>query len=112
MVTAELAAALPVLVILLGVALTAVTIAGQRVRVADAAREAARAAARGDPSAAAWLVRQAAPGAAVSITRVGDRVIAQVRMTVRPVGGWLPGLQVVERAVAAAEPQARNAVPP
>jgi len=104
MVTAELAASLPVLMILLGVALSAVSVAGQRVRAADAAREAARAAARGDSTAAARLAREAAPGAAVTISRSGDRVVAQVRIAVHPMGGWLPALQVVERAVAAAEP--------
>jgi len=104
MVTAELAASLPVLMILLGVALSAVSVADQRVRAADAAREAARAAARGDSAAAARLARQAAPGAAVAISRSGDRVVAQVRIAVHPMGGWLPALQVVERAVAAAEP--------
>lgn len=112
MVTAELAAALPVLMVLLGAALAVVSIAGQRVRAADAAREAARAAARGDSAAAARLATQAAPGAAVTITRSGDRVVAQVRIAVHPIGGWLPGVQVVERAVAAAEPDGHGGVPP
>jgi len=112
MVTAELAAALPVLMILLGVALSAVSIAGQRVRAADAAREAARAAARGDPAMATQLVRQAAPGASVTINRSGDRVVAQVRIAVHPIGGWLPAVEVVERAVAAAEPDSRSGLPP
>jgi hypothetical protein len=104
MVTAELAAALPVLMILLGVALAAVSIAGQRVRAADAAREAARAAARGDSATALRLTRDAAPGAGVAISRSGDRVTARVQIAVHPMGGWLPAVQVVERAVAAAEP--------
>lgn len=111
MVTAELAASLPVLMVLLGVALSAVSVAGQRVRAADAAREAARAAARGDSGAAARLATQAAPGAAVTISRSGDRVVAQVRIAVHPMGGWLPALQVVERAVAAAEPDGQSAPP-
>ncbi len=112
MVTAEMATALPVLMILLGVALAAVSVAGQRVRAADAAREAARAAARGDSAAAARLAAQAAPGAAVVIGRSGDRVVAQVRIAGHPMGNWLPGLSVVERAVAAAEPDGRSGVPP
>lgn len=112
MVTAELAAALPVLMILLGVALAAVAVAGQRVRAADAAREAARAAARGDPSAASRLAAEAAPGAVVMISRSGERVVAQVTVAVHPMGGWLPAVHVVERAVAAAEPDAPGGVPP
>ena len=113
MVTAELAAALPVLMILLGVALAAVGVAGQRVRAADAAREAARAAARGgDPSTATRLAAEAAPGAVVTISRSGERVVAQVSLAVHPMGGWLPAVHVVERAVAAAEPDGSGGVPP
>ncbi len=104
MVTAELAAALPVLMILVVVALCAVSVAGQRVRAADAAREAARAAARGDPMTGSRLAAASAPGSTTAITRSGDRVSARVRIVVHPMGGWLPALTVVERAVAAVEP--------
>jgi hypothetical protein len=45
----------------------------------------------------------------VTISRSGDRVVAQVRIAVHPMGGWLPALQVVERAVAAAEPDGQSA---
>ncbi len=106
MVTAELAAALPMLMILVAVALCAVSVAGQRVRAADAAREAARAAARGDPMTGSRLAAASAPGSTVKITRSGDRVTARVRIVVHPMGGWLPALTVVERAVAAVEPDA------
>jgi hypothetical protein len=112
MVTAELAAALPVLMILLAVALSAVSVAGERVRAADAAREAARAVARDDAAAATRLAAQTAPGASLSISRSGDRVEARVRIAVHPMGGWLPGLTVDEHAVAAAEPDAPGGVPP
>lgn len=112
MVTAELAAALPVLMVLLGVALAAVALAGQRVRAADAAREAARAAARGDAEAATHLAAEASPGARVSISRSGDQVVAQVRLAVHPMGSWLPAVTVVERAVAAVEPDNTSGVPP
>jgi Flp pilus assembly protein TadG len=112
MVTAEMAAAMPVLMILLGVALSAVSVAGQRVRAADAAREAARAAARGDPATRSRLAARVAPGAAVSISRSGDQVVASVRVAVHPMGGWLPALHVVEQAVAAAEPDEPAGVPP
>ena len=55
--TAELATCLPVLVLLLAVELSAVSVAGQRVRMQDAAREAARAAARGDDATARRLAQ-------------------------------------------------------
>ncbi len=112
MVTAELAAALPVLMILVAVALSAVSVAGERVRAADAAREAARAAARDDSVAAARLAAASAPGASLTISRSGDQVQARVRIVVHPMGGWLPGLAVVEHAVAAAEPDATTGVVP
>lgn len=106
MVTAELAAALPVLVALLAVALTAVSVVAARVRAQDAAREAARAAARGDPATGSRLARQSAPGSAVEIRRGASDVTAVVRSTVRPLGDWLPAFTVSERAVAALEPTA------
>ncbi len=112
MVTAELAAALPVLMILLGVALSAVSVAGQRVRAADAAREAARAAARGDTATGSRLAMRAAPGAAVSISRSGNQVVARVRIAVHPMGALLPAVHVVEQAVAATEPDQPSGVPP
>ncbi|MDT4911252.1 MAG: hypothetical protein QOC66_380 [Pseudonocardiales bacterium] len=105
MVTAELAACLPVLVLILAVALTAVSAVGVRVRVQDAAREAARAAARGDQMAARELAARAAPGAVLTITRDSANVVAVVRGRVHPLGGWLPAVTVTERAVAAIEPQ-------
>lgn len=104
MVTAELAACLPVLVLVLAVALTAVSVVSARVRAQDAAREAARAAGRGDRVAARQLVRQSAPGARVEISTSGGDTVAVVRLTVRPLGGWLPAMTVTERSVAAVEP--------
>lgn len=105
MVTAELAACLPVLMLVLAVALAAVSVAGARVRLQDAAREAARAAARGDDVAAHRLAREEAPGAVVQLDTGRDTVAATARERVHPLGGWLPGFAVSERAVAAVEPQ-------
>lgn len=106
MVTAELAACLPVLVLVLAVALTAVSVAGARVRAQDAAREAARAAARGDPGAARRLAAETAPGYQLSIARTGSDVVAVVRARVRALGHVLPAFSISERAVAAVEPRA------
>ncbi len=113
MVTAELAACLPVLVLALAVALSAVSVAGVRVRAQDAAREAARAAARGDSAHAVALARQAAPAAQLTVSTTGDDVLAVVSVRVRPLAAWLPAVTVSERAVAAAEPESTNGeVPP
>ena len=112
MVTAELAACLPVLMLVLAVALTAVSVVGARVRLQDAARELARAAARGDPTAGRRFAEQDAPGAAVSVTSGGGEVVAVVRARVHPLGDWLPAYSVSERAVAAAEPSDPTAAGP
>ena len=112
MVTAELAAGLPVLVIVLAAVLTAIAVVAAHVRCADAAREAARAAARGDPAAGRRLAAQAAPGARLSVSGGAGGVVAVVRVTVRPLGGWLPSFDVSERALAADEPDARDGPAP
>jgi hypothetical protein len=106
MVTAELAAALPVLVIFVAVALAAVSVSAQRVRAQDAAREAARAAARGDDVNARRYGELTAPSASIIIARSGDRINAQARVVVHPLARWLPSVTIVEHAVAAAEPSA------
>ena len=104
-VTAELAACLPVLALVLAVALTAVGAAAARVRLQDAAREAARLAARGDESAARQLARQIAPGSQLELSTSSGEVTAELRTTVHPLTDLLPGLAVAERAVAAVEPR-------
>ncbi len=72
--TAELAVALPSLVLVLAVALGAVHLGLDQVRCVDAARLGARALARGEPEGAVLREVGAAapPGARVSVTR-GDR---------------------------------------
>jgi hypothetical protein len=104
MVTAELAACLPVLVLLLAVALSAVSVASVRVRAMDAAREAARAAARGDQATALALARAAAPGAGVRISVAGGEVTAIATVQGQLPVPFLPSVTVSERAVAAREP--------
>jgi hypothetical protein len=105
MVTAELAACLPVLLLVLAVAVTAVSAVGARVRVLDAAREAARVAARGDAAAAVRVAHELAPGARLTLRRAGPLVVAVVRARLQPFGGWLPGPAVVGQAVAQVEPR-------
>jgi hypothetical protein len=103
MVTVELAMALPVLMIMVGAGLAAVSVAAAHVRALDAAREAARAAARGDMTSANALAHRLAPGASVSLSSAADRTTARVSMVIRPPGGW-PAITVVATAVAATEP--------
>jgi hypothetical protein len=74
-------------------------VAGQ-IRCVDAAREAARLAARGDRSAARVSQRIAPPHADIRIRRDGQFVIA----TVTADAAGLPGLTLTAEAVAAAEP--------
>lgn len=79
------------------------TALGMQVRCLDAAREAARLAARGDQSAG-QIARGIAPdGAAVEVRRDGGLVVA--RVSARSV--LLPGITVAAQAVSAAEPGAR-----
>jgi Flp pilus assembly protein TadG len=108
-VTAELALALPLLLaVTTGLAwLLAVGVA--QVRVVDAARETARAAARGDsPGHAAELGRRIAPdGAQVEVASSGGEVTVTASAVVEGPGGlfdFLPAVRVHAEAVAAAEP--------
>ncbi|HEV7756566.1 MAG TPA: TadE family type IV pilus minor pilin [Mycobacteriales bacterium] len=109
-VTAELAVALPVLVVLLVAALTAVSAVTTQMRCVDAAREAVRAAARGEVDGAALGRRVAPPGATVTVegpgaAATGDGTVsAVVSAPVRPLGRWLPAPAVSATAVAAREP--------
>jgi Flp pilus assembly protein TadG len=104
MVTAELATALPVLVLLALVAVMIVGIAQARVRCADAAREAARAVARGDRGAADRLARAAA-GRPIAIQQASgrERTTVTVSLTLHPLR-WLGPITVSETAVVATEP--------
>ena len=72
-----------------------------QVRCVDAAREAARLAARGDDGSAAIAAKRIAPdGAAVQLRRDGELVVA----TVTARSSMLPGITVAAEAVAVAEP--------
>lgn len=103
--TAELAAGLPALLLLLLAGLTAVNAVLTKGQCVDAAREAALAASRGAPGAPAGLAA-APPGSVVSITVQGDRAVATVEAPVRALGARLPRLTVSATAVAAVEPGA------
>ncbi len=103
MATAELAMALPVLVLVLAGVLSAVSVGAARVRMEDAAREAARAAARDDPAAAARALA-VAPGGRVRVSRTGSQVTATVSASVPLLPGLGPAVTVSAAATAQHEP--------
>jgi hypothetical protein len=101
--TAEAAVALPALLVVLALAVGAVVSVGAQLRCVDAARAAARVAARGDSDTAASRAgQQVAPhGARVRVVHRGDQVEVQVAADVRVFR--LPPVRVHARAVAEAE---------
>ncbi|WP_374272067.1 TadE family type IV pilus minor pilin [Actinoplanes sp. M2I2] len=102
--TAELAAGLPALMLLLLAGLTAVSAVAAKGQCLDAAREAALAEARGDSGAAAGA-RVAQTGAEVDIGGDADLVTARVRARLRVLGANLPAITVEGTATAAREPE-------
>ena len=108
-VTAEAAVALPVLLLALGLAVFVLVAVAAQVRCVDAARGAARLAARGEPAdAVAAAGRALAPkGAEVTVTPGGEQVAVEVSADVRAPGSLLARLGAVTvtgRAVARVEP--------
>jgi Flp pilus assembly protein TadG len=101
---------LPALLVLLLAGAAAVGAVTTKLQCVDAAREAALAAARGEPATDAGL-RAAPTGAAVSVTVDGDTVIATVRAPVPGLGDGLPRWWVDASAVAAVEPGVPGRVP-
>lgn len=102
-VTAELALLLPVVVLLLVILLAAAAAGVIQLRVADAARAAARAAAIGEPSGevAATAHRLAGAGAAVEVGEADGFVVVTVS---RPLPGVLAGTRATATARAVPEP--------
>lgn len=79
-VTAEFAAVIPAVLLVLAICLGSLQLAGTQLRLQDAAADASRSLARGDARAmAAARVDQAVPGAALSVRRDGDLVCAEAR---------------------------------
>lgn len=114
MVSAELAAAFPVvvlaLVLVLGVAQHGITAS----RAQEAARLAARSAARGDPvQESVELARRAAPNATVRVADDGGRVMAVVIVPARGPTAWLiPSGRFEASAVALREEDSGGASSP
>ena len=102
-ITVEAALALCSLVAVLALVLAAVSAVAAQLRCVDAAREAARLTARGEPARAEDIARRIAPrGAVVAVTVRGDEVTA--RVSANPAAGLLPGVDVGAEAAAVLEP--------
>ena len=101
--------ALPTLAVVVAAALWGISVAAARVQCVDAAHNAARAAARGEPDAAVTAVaRAAAPaGATVFVQHNVGAVAVVVRARVGVIGGvlaHLPAPVAAATAVAVPEP--------
>jgi len=101
--TAELAVGLPGLVLLTFAGIGAVSAVLTQLQCVDAAREAARAAARGESGVVAGD-RVAPPGSTVVVEIEGDVARATVRARPHPLGRRLPAITITATAVAALEP--------
>jgi Flp pilus assembly protein TadG len=114
MVTAETAVVLPVLVFVLAGAVAAVVVVGAQLRCVDAAREATRAASRGEPSAVtAAIAAEAAPRGAVTAFGGDDETVTvTVSATVSPLGPLPWHVEVSATATALREPAVDPAVDP
>jgi hypothetical protein len=107
-VTAELALALPTLLAVTAGLTWLLAVAVGQVRTVDAARETARALARGDDEAAAVALGQrvAPDGVRLSVVRAGGRVVVTARGRMSGPGGLLdvlPGADLQAEAVAVSE---------
>ena len=106
MVTAETAVVLPVLLVVLAAAVAALVAVGAQLRCVDAAREGARAAARGEPvSTVTRIVTDAGPGGA-AVTQVvrGSEVTVTVTAAVHPLGAVPLRVRVSASATGELEP--------
>ncbi|MEO3889137.1 TadE family type IV pilus minor pilin [Nonomuraea sp. B5E05] len=106
-VTAETAAMLPALMVVLAAALWAIQAVGAQLECVDAARAAARAAARGEPLSQVRDRARAATraDARIAVSRDIDLTKVQITVEVRPAwGASLPAVHVSATATADTEP--------
>lgn len=108
MVTAEVAVALPALMLVLLLGVGAVAAVTAQLRCADAAEVAARLLARGETSAVATAAARAVAPAGAHIDAVTDvrtvTVVVSAPARLPGLGTWLPMVQVRERFVQPREP--------
>jgi Flp pilus assembly protein TadG len=105
-VTAETAVLLPTLVVVAATLMWLVSVGVAQVRCVDAARDAARALARDEPTGVAVdLARQVAPdGAQVQVRRVGDLVDVEVTYRATPPGAVLDPVAALDLRATATTP--------
>lgn len=102
-VSVEAALVMGVIAVASAILLGGVGVVVAQVRCIDAAREAARLVARGDPARAESAAHELAPsGAMIAVNVAGDEVIVEV--SAEPVAGLLPGLVVRAEAMSVLEP--------
>lgn len=103
-VTVEAAVALVAFVAFLGLTLCGMAAAIDQVRCVDAAREAARQAARSEPEEGKKAAARIAPAnAEITIDMRGDHI--EVNIHARPASGLLPGIRLHAEAFAVREPE-------
>jgi hypothetical protein len=114
MATAELAVALPVLALVVGALLWTIQLAGVHLACGAAAREAARALARGESAAAVTARSGSLPqGARLEVQERPESWQVTVRLTVRGRAGLatlLPPVEIRGEAHAAKEPSTEEAL--
>jgi hypothetical protein len=109
-VTVEAAIGLSVLVLVLAMVIAAIGAVTAKLRCVDAAREAARQVARGDPELAAEAVHDLAPpGAGLSVSEEDGTI--RVEVSADSSSRFLPGLTTQATAVALKEPNAEPSKP-
>ena len=101
-VTVEAALVLAVLVVVVTSCLAGIGCVVAQMRCADAAREAARLAGRGDGAGAAAAVKAIGPGGAVLTVEVGPQLVTAT-VSVGAVSGVLPGVTIRASATASNE---------
>lgn len=112
MVTAEVALALPALIVVVAALVTVVVAVAAQLRCVAAAREGARAAARGEPAAVVHqLASRAAPaGARITVGSAGKTVTVSVTARIRPLGVRLAQFTVHGEATGLREPDGAEPV--
>jgi hypothetical protein len=94
-VTAEFAAVVPAVLMVLAMCLGSMQVAGVQLRLQDAAADASRSLARGEGAAVASArLRLVVSGAQLSVRRHGDLVCADARAPAAPGIGWMSALTV------------------
>lgn len=110
MVTAELAASIPVILLLLAFGLAAIDAGRTRLACVDAARDGALAAARGDDADGRAAALRLVPQATVMVARSDGFVTVTVTAVAR-LSGALPGISITVSSTAAQEPAEEAAEP-